>query len=181
MTQEKRASLALETGTVLHGSACGAPGERSGDIVFNTAMSGYHEILTDPSYAGQAVIMTYPLIGNYGVAEEDAESRAAWPEAFIMREMTSLHSNHRAQGSDRIGRKRKKKWIRRRHTIIDRRHKVTHLMQHQDQHHAEHIDQSRIPVGQDHLPDFQQTSKPHRIVKRFKKVGIPQRNSNPKS
>ena len=96
MTDDSRASLAVENGLVLHGHAVGAAGESSGDLVFNTAMSGYHEILTDPSYAGQVVVMTYPLIGNYGVAEEDAESRAAWPEAFVMREMSSRHSSHRA-------------------------------------------------------------------------------------
>jgi len=99
MTQERRASLALENGVVLHGKACGANGEGAGDVVFNTAMSGYHEILTDPSYAGQVVVMTYPLIGNYGVAEEDAESGGAWPEAFVLREMSSIHSNHRADSS----------------------------------------------------------------------------------
>ncbi len=96
---ETRASLAVENGLVLHGRSAGAPGERSGDLVFNTAMTGYHEILTDPSYAGQTVVMTYPLIGNYGVAEEDAESGAAWPEAFVMKEMAALHSNQRATGS----------------------------------------------------------------------------------
>jgi carbamoyl-phosphate synthase small subunit len=99
VTEGRKASLALENGLVLHGRAVGANGERSGDIVFNTAMSGYHEILTDPSYAGQVVLMTYPLIGNYGVANEDAESRSAWPEAFIVREMASRHSNHRADAS----------------------------------------------------------------------------------
>ena len=98
MTQE-RATLAIENGLVLAGRSVGAPGERGGDLVFNTAMSGYHEILTDPSYAGQVVVMTYPLIGNYGVAEEDAESAGSWPEAFLVKEMASLHSNHRAQGS----------------------------------------------------------------------------------
>ncbi len=99
MTREKRASLAVEDGLVLHGTSVGSPGESSGDLVFNTSMSGYHEILTDPSYAGQAVVMTYPLIGNYGVAEEDAESRGAWAECFIVKEMASLHSNHRATSS----------------------------------------------------------------------------------
>jgi carbamoyl-phosphate synthase small subunit len=93
------ASLAVENGLVMHGRSVGAPGERSGDLVFNTAMTGYHEILTDPSYAGQTVVMTYPLIGNYGVAEEDAESAGAWPEAFVMKEMSSLPSNQRAGGS----------------------------------------------------------------------------------
>ena len=94
-----RASLAVENGLVLHGQSVGAPGERSGDLVFNTAMTGYHEILTDPSYAGQTVVMTYPLIGNYGVAEEDAESAGAWPEAFVIKEMAARASNQRAQGS----------------------------------------------------------------------------------
>ncbi len=94
-----RAMLAVENGLVLTGRSVGADGEHAGDLVFNTAMCGYHEILTDPSYAGQVVVMTYPLIGNYGVAEEDAESPAAWPEAFIVKEMASLHSNHRALSS----------------------------------------------------------------------------------
>jgi carbamoyl-phosphate synthase small subunit len=71
--------LALENGLVLEGRAAGARGEAGGDLVFNTAMTGYHEILTDPSYAGQVVIMTYPLIGNYGVPDEDAESGARGP------------------------------------------------------------------------------------------------------
>jgi len=99
VTEGRKASLALENGLVMHGRAVGANGERSGDIVFNTAMCGYHEILTDPSYAGQVVLMTYPLIGNYGVANEDAESRSAWPEAFIVKEMASRHSSHRANSS----------------------------------------------------------------------------------
>ena len=94
---EQRASLAVENGLVMHGRSVGAAGERAGDLVFNTSMTGYHEILTDPSYAGQAVVMTYPLIGNYGVAEEDAESAGAWPEAFVMKEMASLASNQRMQ------------------------------------------------------------------------------------
>ena len=96
---ERKASLAVETGLVLHGRAVGADGEKGGDLVFNTAMSGYHEILTDPSYAGQVVLMTYPLIGNYGVAEEDAESAGAWPEAFVVKEMSSIPSSHRADTS----------------------------------------------------------------------------------
>jgi carbamoyl-phosphate synthase small subunit len=83
----------------MQGRAVGADGTKGGDLVFNTAMSGYHEILTDPSYAGQVVLMTYTQIGNYGVAEEDAESDRAWPEAFVCREMSSIHSNHRATHS----------------------------------------------------------------------------------
>jgi carbamoyl-phosphate synthase small subunit len=91
-----RAWLALENGVVMEGRSIGASGERSGDLVFNTAMSGYHEILTDPSYAGQTVLMTYPLIGNYGVAEEDAESTRAWAEGFIVRELSAIASSHRS-------------------------------------------------------------------------------------
>jgi len=89
----------VENGLVLEGRAVGADGESSGDLVFNTAMSGYQEILTDPSYAGQAVVMTYPEIGNYGVVDEDDESHRAWPEAFVMREMSRRVSNHRATRS----------------------------------------------------------------------------------
>ena len=83
-----KAWLALENGLVLEGRSVGARGERRGDLVFNTAMTGYHEILTDPSYAGQVVVMTYPLIGNYGVADEDDESSRAWAEAFVIKEMS---------------------------------------------------------------------------------------------
>ena len=92
----KPAWIAVENGAVFEGRSVGADGEATGDLVFNTAMSGYHEILTDPSYSGQVVIMTYPLIGNYGVAEEDAESDKAWAEALIMREMSSVSSNFRS-------------------------------------------------------------------------------------
>jgi carbamoyl-phosphate synthase small subunit len=91
--------LALENGVVLAGRSVGAQGERGGDLVFNTAMTGYHEILTDPSYYGQVVVMTYPLIGNYGVAAEDDESEKAWAEAFVMKEMSSRPSNARATSS----------------------------------------------------------------------------------
>jgi len=91
-----KAWIALESGLVLEGRSVGARGEKGGDLVFNTAMTGYHEILTDPSYAGQVVIMTYPLIGNYGIADEDAESAAAWAEAFVMREMSAIASNRRS-------------------------------------------------------------------------------------
>ncbi len=93
---ETKAWLALENGLVMEGRAIGARGEVGGDLVFNTAMSGYHEILTDPSYAGQVVLMTYPLIGNYGVAEEDAESARVWAEAFVVKELSSIASSHRA-------------------------------------------------------------------------------------
>lgn len=96
MTESSAAWMAFENGVVLKGRSVGASGESTGDLVFNTAMSGYHEILTDPSYAGQVVLMTYPLIGNYGVAEEDSESNQAWAEAFVMKEMSSVHSNYRS-------------------------------------------------------------------------------------
>jgi carbamoyl-phosphate synthase small subunit len=99
MSGSPSAWMALEDGTVLAGGSVGAAGERGGDIVFNTAMTGYHEILTDPSYHGQVVVMTYPLIGNYGVAGEDDESPRAWAEAFVIKEMSSLPSNRRATAS----------------------------------------------------------------------------------
>ncbi len=96
MSERAEAWLALENGQVFSGKSAGAEGEKTGDVVFNTAMTGYHEILTDPSYAGQVVMMTYPLIGNYGVAEEDAESPKAWAEALVVREMSTISSNQRA-------------------------------------------------------------------------------------
>jgi len=96
MSERAEAWLALENGQVFSGKSVGAEGEKTGDVVFNTAMTGYHEILTDPSYAGQVVLMTYPLIGNYGVAEEDAESSRAWAEAMVVREMSTISSNQRA-------------------------------------------------------------------------------------
>ncbi len=88
--------LALENGLVVEGRSIGAEGEASGDLVFNTAMTGYQEILTDPSYAGQGVVLTYPLIGNYGIADEDMESGRAWSEALVIKELSSISSNHRA-------------------------------------------------------------------------------------
>ncbi len=95
MSSNQKAWIGVENGTVLEGRSVGATGEASGDLVFNTAMTGYQEILTDPSYCGQVVIMTYPQMGNYGVAHEDDESDKAWSEAFIMKEMSSIPSNHR--------------------------------------------------------------------------------------
>jgi carbamoyl-phosphate synthase small subunit len=93
------AKLALEDGTVFTGRAFGARGEVDGEVVFNTSMTGYQEILTDPSYHGQIVAMTYPLIGNYGVNSEDAESRRPWVRGLIIRELSRLASNHRAGGT----------------------------------------------------------------------------------
>lgn len=96
---KKKAILALEDGTVFHGYSFGATGETSGEVVFNTSMTGYQEILTDPSYAGQIVTMTYPLIGNYGVNKADFESRRPFVEGFIVREASAIHSSWRAEGS----------------------------------------------------------------------------------
>ena len=94
----KPALLALEDGAVFPGRAVGADGEVAGEVVFNTAMTGYQEILTDPSYAGQLVCLTYPLIGNYGVNEDDSESRQPWTRGLIVRELAARHSNWRATG-----------------------------------------------------------------------------------
>ena len=90
-----KAFLILEDGTVFEGIHIGARKEIVSEIVFNTSMAGYLEVLTDPSYAGQAVCMTYPLIGNYGVCREDMESRKAWPDGFIVRELSRIPSNFR--------------------------------------------------------------------------------------
>ena len=95
----KPAWLVLEDGSAFHGRAVGAEGEVFGEAVFNTSMSGYQEILTDPSYKGQIVCMTSPHIGNYGVNEEDVESRRPWVEGFIIRELSPIASNYRAQES----------------------------------------------------------------------------------
>lgn len=91
----EKAFLILEDGSVYEGKAYGARKEVISEIVFNTSMTGYLEVLTDPSYAGQAVIMTYPLIGNYGICLEDMESERAWPDAFIAREFARMPSNFR--------------------------------------------------------------------------------------
>ncbi len=93
------AKLALEDGSVFTGRAFGARGEIEGEVVFNTSMTGYQEILTDPSYHGQIVAMTYPEIGNYGVNTEDAESRKTWVRGFVIRELSSRASNFRSVGS----------------------------------------------------------------------------------
>ncbi len=91
-----KATLVLEDGTSFEGKAFGAEGEKIAEIVFNTSMTGYQEILTDPSYKGQAVTMTYPLIGNYGVNEDDIESGAPQVEGFILRELCNIPSNWRS-------------------------------------------------------------------------------------
>ena len=94
-----KAILALADGTIFEGESFGAPGETVGEIVFNTSMTGYQEILTDPSYNGQIVTMTYPLIGNYGWNKFDAESVKPQVEGFIVREYSNYHSNWRSEGS----------------------------------------------------------------------------------
>lgn len=94
-----KAILVLEDGTAFEGKSFGAEGEKIAEIVFNTSMTGYQEILTDPSYKGQAVAMTYPLIGNYGVNPEDTESDYPQVEGFILRELCAIPSNWRSTES----------------------------------------------------------------------------------
>jgi len=91
------AVLALEDGRTFRGRSWAAEGESAGEMVFNTSMTGYQEVLTDPSYAGQIVCMTYPLIGNYGVNSEDEESDRPWVEGFVVREASRMASSWRAQ------------------------------------------------------------------------------------
>ena len=91
-----KATLALENGIWYEGDSAGAPGETGGEVVFNTSMTGYQEVLTDPSYAGQIVTMTAPEIGNYGIADEDGESRGPRVAGFIVREESPIASNWRA-------------------------------------------------------------------------------------
>src|SRR6195256_3164499 len=93
------AKLALEDGTIYTGRAFGARGERFGEVVFNTSMTGYQEVLTDPSYKGQIVTMTYPLIGNYGINTDDQESHHPQVEGFIVRELSRCPSNFRSHRS----------------------------------------------------------------------------------
>ena len=90
-----QAILVLEDGAVFKGSSFGASGEALGEVVFNTSMSGYQEIITDPSYKGQIVLMTYPLIGNYGINKEDVESRRPFLEGFVVKEYSKIASNWR--------------------------------------------------------------------------------------
>jgi len=92
-----KAILLLEDGTMFEGESIGATGTTVGEVVFNTSMTGYQEILTDPSYAGQIVTMTYPLIGNYGVNDDDNESSRPWAKGFIVRELCDEPSNWRSK------------------------------------------------------------------------------------
>lgn len=97
MEEKMKAFLILEDGTVFTGTSIGAEKEVVSEVVFNTSMTGYLEVLTDPSYAGQAVVMTYPLIGNYGICHEDMESLKPWPDAYIVRELSRMPSNFRSE------------------------------------------------------------------------------------
>jgi carbamoyl-phosphate synthase small subunit len=97
MRHSSPALLALEDGRTFHGRSWAAEGETCGEMVFNTSMTGYQEVLTDPSYAGQIVCMTYPLIGNYGVNDADAESSRPWVEGFVVREASRIASSWRAE------------------------------------------------------------------------------------
>ncbi len=94
-----KAFLILENGMIFSGKSIGEEGEWISEIVFNTSMTGYLEVLTDPSYAGQAVCMTYPLIGNYGICEEDGESEHPWVSGFLVRELSRVPSNFRSRES----------------------------------------------------------------------------------
>lgn len=93
----KKAILVLEDGLIFEGASLGAEGQTIGEIVFNTCMTGYQEVLTDPSYNGQIVTMTYPLIGNYGINDDDVESHKPHVEGFIVREACKMPSNFRAK------------------------------------------------------------------------------------
>jgi carbamoyl-phosphate synthase small subunit len=99
MNNKRTALLALEDGRTFRGRSWAAEGEVCGEMVFNTSMTGYQEVLTDPSYAGQIVCMTYPLIGNYGVNAADAESTRPWVEGFVVREASRIASNWRSEES----------------------------------------------------------------------------------
>ena len=95
--EKMKAFLILEDGHVFTGRSIGSTREAVSEIVFNTSMTGYLEVLTDPSYAGQAVVMTYPLIGNYGICYEDMESERPWVDGFIVRELSRMPSNFRSE------------------------------------------------------------------------------------
>lgn len=95
--RQRKAKIAFEDGRVFNGYAFGAFGEKDGEVVFNTSLAGYQEILTDPSYKGQIVTMTYPLIGNYGVNPEDVESSKPFVEGFVIKELSRIASNWRSK------------------------------------------------------------------------------------
>src|ERR1700685_2416764 len=99
MSGTRVAKLALEDGTVFTGRAFGYGGTSEGEVVFNTSMTRSQEILTDPSYKGQIVTMTYPLIGNYGINRQDVESRKPHVAGVVIRELSPIYSNYRANMS----------------------------------------------------------------------------------
>jgi len=103
MAQEMNKKLVLENGTVFPGWGFGANRDAIADLVFNTSVVGYQEIISDPSYAGQAVVMTYPLIGNYGVNSADMESRRPWASAMIVRRLSPRGSNFRNDSAPPTG------------------------------------------------------------------------------
>src|SRR5437667_2660755 len=96
MSERRICKLALEDGTVFTGTTFGAAGTSEGEVVFNTSMTGYQEILTDPSYKGQIVTMTYPLIGNYGINRQDVESKRPHVAGFVIKELSPIASNWRS-------------------------------------------------------------------------------------
>src|SRR5258706_1608219 len=98
MSNLEKAALVLADGTIFLGRSIGAPGASVGEVVFNTAMSGYQEILTDPSYCKQIVTLTYPHIGNTGVNEQDQESGRVYAAGLVVRDLPRRHSSWRAQG-----------------------------------------------------------------------------------
>ena len=93
-----KATLILANGSIFEGQSIGSTEDCVCEMVFNTSMVGYQEILTDPSYAGQGIVMSYPLIGNYGVNSEDNESSRPWGEAFVVRHLSRRGSNFRCEG-----------------------------------------------------------------------------------
>lgn len=93
-----KATLILENGSIFSGTSIGSTSDRICELVFNTSMTGYQELLTDPSYAGQGVVMSYPLIGNYGVNSEDSESSRTWVDALVVRHLSPRGSNFRCEG-----------------------------------------------------------------------------------
>jgi len=97
--KKQTARLALEDGTIFTGFVFGSREPKGGEVVFNTSMTGYQEILTDPSYTGQIVVMTYPLIGNYGINSEDVESHRPWVNGFVVKELSPMTSNFRSEKS----------------------------------------------------------------------------------
>ena len=122
-----KALLVLEDGLVFEGEGFGAQGEIYGEVVFNTSLTGYQEILTDPSYKGQIVTMTYPHIGNYGINTADGESSHPWVEGFIIKELSPVVSNYRSEESlDQYLKRHKKIGIQ----GIDTRKLVKHLRDH---------------------------------------------------